>query len=98
MYVSAKECRVGCALLALQQRSVPPGMAWKRPGLPTEWTPILERNPEAMNPDPLPGYVWLDTPGKVLHVEASRLEFRNGERAERVGKCDSRRLQVQPRC
>ena len=26
--------------------------------------------------DPLPGCVWLDTPGKVLHVEASRLEFR----------------------
>ena len=30
-----------------------------------------------MNPEPLPGYVWLDTPGKVLHVEAARLEFRN---------------------
>jgi hypothetical protein len=26
---------------------------------------------------PLPGYVWLDTPGKVLHVEAARLEFRS---------------------
>jgi hypothetical protein len=37
----------------------------------------LEWNPEAMNPDPLPGYVWLDTPGKVLHVEVARLEFRN---------------------
>jgi hypothetical protein len=24
----------------------------------------------------LPGYVWLDTPGNVLHVEAARLEFR----------------------
>ena len=54
---------------------VPPGMAWKRPGLPTEWTRVLERNPEAiLNPEPLPGYVWLDTPGKVLHVEAARLE------------------------
>jgi hypothetical protein len=31
-----------------------------------------------MNPDPLPGYVWLDTAGKVLHVEAVRLEFREG--------------------
>jgi hypothetical protein len=29
-----------------------------------------------MNPEPLAGCVWLDTPGKVLHVEASRLEFR----------------------
>jgi hypothetical protein len=27
--------------------------------------------------EPLPGYVWLDTPGKVLHVEAARLEFRD---------------------
>ena len=23
----------------------------------------------------LPGYVWLDTPGKVLHVSADYLEF-----------------------
>jgi hypothetical protein len=37
----------------------------------------LERNEEAMRPEPLPGYVWLDTPGKVLHVEAARLEFRH---------------------
>jgi hypothetical protein len=43
--------------------------------LPTEWTRVLERNPDAMNPEPLPGYVWLDTPGKLMHVEAARLEF-----------------------
>jgi hypothetical protein len=30
-----------------------------------------------MNPEPLPGYVWLDTPGKVDHVEVARLEVRN---------------------
>jgi hypothetical protein len=30
---------------------------------------VRELNPEALNPDPLPGYVWLDTPGKALHVE-----------------------------
>ena len=56
---------------------VPPAIARERPGLPEQWTRVLERNPEAMNPDPLPGYVWLDTPGKVLHVQAARLEFRN---------------------
>jgi hypothetical protein len=56
---------------------VPPALAWKRPGLPRQLTRVLERNPEAMNPEPLPGFVWLDTPGKVLHGEASRLEFRN---------------------
>jgi hypothetical protein len=54
---------------------VPPGLAWKRPGLPNYWVPVLERHPEGV--EKLPGYVWLDTPGKVLHVEASRLEFRN---------------------
>ena len=35
-----------------------------------------QRNPEAMNPDPLPGYVWLATPGKMLHVDERNLEFR----------------------
>jgi hypothetical protein len=35
----------------------------------------LERNEEAMNPDPLPGYVWLDTPGKALHAPERELEF-----------------------
>jgi hypothetical protein len=37
---------------------------------------VLERNPETISPDPLPGYAWLDAGGKVLHVEAARLEFR----------------------
>ena len=54
---------------------VPPALAWKHPGLPTTWTRVLERNPEAMKPDPLPGYVWLDTPGKVLHADERHLEF-----------------------
>ena len=48
---------------------VPPALAWKHPGLPTTWTRVLERNPEAMNPEPLEGHVWLDTPGKVLHAD-----------------------------
>ena len=44
---------------------VPPHLARKRPGMPTEWTRVLERNEEAMNPEPLEGYVWLQTPGKA---------------------------------
>ena len=44
---------------------------------PTKWTRLLERNLEAMEPEPLPGYVWLVTPGKVLHVLADHLEFRD---------------------
>ena len=54
-----------------------PHLAWKRPGLPTNWTRVLEWNPEAMNPDPLLGYVWLDTPGKVLQVPTAAREFRD---------------------
>jgi hypothetical protein len=38
---------------------------------------VLERNPDAMKPEPLPSYVWLETPGKVLHVHQARLEFRS---------------------
>jgi hypothetical protein len=56
---------------------VPPHLAWKHPGLPTTWTRVLERNPEAMNPVPLAGYVWLATPGKRRHVWAAHLEFRD---------------------
>jgi hypothetical protein len=56
---------------------VPPALAWRHLGLPTTWTRVLERNPEAMSPEPQAGCVWLDTFGKVLHVEAARLEFRN---------------------
>ena len=52
-------------------------MAWKHPGIPTYWVRVLERNPEALQPEPLEGCVWLDTPGKALHVEATRLEFRD---------------------
>jgi hypothetical protein len=38
---------------------------------------VVEWNEEAMNPEPLPGYVGLDTPGKPLHVWAGHLEFRD---------------------
>jgi hypothetical protein len=43
---------------------------------------VLERNEEAMQPEPLPGYVWLDTSGKVLHVQAARLEFGSSRRLD----------------
>jgi hypothetical protein len=53
---------------------VPPGKAWQRPGLPTEWTRVLDQHPEGSKA--LPGYVWLDAPGKVRHVPERDLEFR----------------------
>jgi hypothetical protein len=55
---------------------VPPGLACNWPGLPTYWVPVLERHPEGA--ERLPGYVWLDSTGKVLHVEAARLESGHG--------------------
>jgi hypothetical protein len=54
---------------------VPPALAWKRPGLPAHWVRVLECNPDAMSPEPHPGYVWLETPGKVLHAPEQALEF-----------------------
>jgi len=63
---------------------VPPGKAWKWPGLPTEWTRVLERHPSpqglANDGYPLEGYVWLDTPGKVLHAIAGQLEITDDPR------------------
>jgi hypothetical protein len=57
-----------------------PELAWRRPGLPREWVLVLDRNPNAtLNPDPLPGYVWLDTRGKLLHAPQDALKFREGE-------------------
>jgi hypothetical protein len=52
---------------------VPLGHAWKYPGLPVDWVRVLGRHPEG--DEALPGYVWLDMPGKVRHVQASQLEF-----------------------
>jgi hypothetical protein len=61
---------------------VPPALAWKHPGLPTDWTPVLERNVEARRPEPLPGYVWLEAAppqNKRFHARADHLEFREGD-------------------
>ena len=54
---------------------VRPALAWNRPRLPTDWGRVLERNRWAMSPEPLPGYVWLEARGKVLHVPEHELEF-----------------------
>jgi hypothetical protein len=38
--------------------------------------PVLEHHPERV--EALPGYVWLDIPGRVRHVWEDELEFRSG--------------------
>jgi hypothetical protein len=40
---------------------VPSHLACKHPGLPRDWVLVLERNEETMRPEPLPGYVWLES-------------------------------------
>jgi hypothetical protein len=57
------------------QRSarMPPGLTWKRAGLPAEWVRVLGRHREGVAA--LPDYVWLDMPGKVRHAPARDLEF-----------------------
>ena len=37
------------------------------------------RNEDARRPEPLPGYVWLDTRGKRTHVWAEHLEIRDSD-------------------
>jgi hypothetical protein len=52
---------------------------WRVPGYAAHpavcqcWVPVLERYPEGV--EALPGYVWLDLPGKVRHVQERELEF-----------------------
>jgi hypothetical protein len=57
---------------------VPPHLAWKHPGLPTEWTRVIEEMPADMiNPLP-PGYVLLDArKDRALRAWAAHLEFRD---------------------
>jgi hypothetical protein len=57
----------------------PQHLVWKHPGLPREWALVLERNEDAMRPEPLPGYVWLDTRGKRTHVWVEHLEIRDSD-------------------
>ena len=55
------------------------GARLETPRAPYRMGPVLERNPEAMKLDPLPGYVWLDTREKVLHAAAQHLEIVTSE-------------------
>jgi hypothetical protein len=54
---------------------VPPGLAWKHPGLPRDWVRVLEHHPEGIAT--LPDWVWLETPAKVRAAAEHLLEFRD---------------------
>jgi hypothetical protein len=48
-----------------------------------EWSRVLERHPDptdlATGGELLPGYLWLDARGKVLHVGAAHFEVTEGD-------------------
>jgi hypothetical protein len=43
------------------------------------WYPVRDRNPEAIGPAPLEGYVWVEVFGRLEHVWAEHVEIRPGE-------------------
>jgi hypothetical protein len=47
----------------------------QHPGIPTEWTPVLDVHPVAFQPDALPGYVWLQLPDRIRQLHRQCLEF-----------------------
>lgn len=55
---------------------VPLGHAWKYPGLPDHWRRVYDAHPDPAV-DTLAEYVWIDAPGKLQHVRADWLEFRD---------------------
>lgn len=56
---------------------VPPALASRRPGMPTDWVPVVDPETDDMI-NPLPdGYVLLDVGrGRQLRAWAAHLEFR----------------------
>jgi hypothetical protein len=47
----------------------------REPGIPREWTPVLDVHPSALRPDPIAGYAWLKFPDRVREVHRRFLEF-----------------------
>ena len=45
------------------------------PGIPREWTPVLDVHPTAYRPDPLPGFAWLQLRDRIREVSRGYLEF-----------------------
>src|SRR6266496_2733532 len=40
------------------------------------WYPIRERNPEAIRPEPLEGYIWVEVHGRLEHIWLEHVEVR----------------------
>ena len=57
---------------------VPPKEAWKRPGLPQDWCPLLECDPNEPDRAPLAGWVYLWMDDRVREVDSRALEIVKG--------------------
>lgn len=57
---------------------VPAKQAWRRPGLPTQWCPLLECDPNEPNRAPLAGWVYLWVDDRVREVDSRALEIVKG--------------------
>jgi hypothetical protein len=42
------------------------------------WYPVRDRNPEALRPEPLEGYVWVEVYDRLEHVWLEHVELRLG--------------------
>ncbi|HEX3236231.1 MAG TPA: hypothetical protein VHR41_18720 [Gemmatimonadales bacterium] len=42
------------------------------------WYPVRDRNPEALRPEPLEGYVWVEVYDRLEHVWLEHVEVRLG--------------------
>lgn len=62
---------------------VAPKNALKRPGVPTDWCPLLECDPNEPDRAPLAGWVYLWVDNRVREVDSAPLEIVRGtERPE----------------
>jgi hypothetical protein len=57
---------------------VPPATAWHRPGMPREWTAVLECDPTDPNRAPLLGWLFLYENGRIREVDGRHLEVVKG--------------------
>lgn len=57
---------------------VKPSLGWRRPGLPKDWCPILECDPEEPKRPPMPGWFYIWVENRVREVDGRALEVVTG--------------------
>lgn len=54
---------------------VSPGLTWKHPGLPRDWTPVLSSPPGHPTHRALPGWMYLFIGGEAREIDQRALEY-----------------------